>query len=215
MGIVTGSVSVPPDVVFVFSHLVCFPPVYCANIKNTKQFHRLLFCFCFLNNNFPFPFSLPVGDFLEAKALKSMFPLATAADGGFQTATQCRHAANLTTLRSAAIVCSSNRRYFCYGINLCFKSFYRHHVLLLLTFVSLRNMDSLPVEMILHISTFLSEKDCLALSLSGIRDRVHQNIKFFIDGIQYSGATVAFLGPTHRFLCSHGVYVGDSNVLMF
>ena len=22
-----------------------------------------------------------------------------------------------------------------------------------------------------------------------------------------------FLGPTHRFLCSHGVYVGDSNVL--
>ena len=29
-------------------------------------------------------------------------------------------------------------------------------------------------------------------------------------GIQYSGATVAFLGPTHRFLCPHGVYVGDS-----
>ena len=30
-----------------------------------------------------------------------------------------------------------------------------------------------------------------------------------IDGIQYRGATVAFLGPTHRFLYSHGVYVGD------
>ena len=25
-----------------------------------------------------------------------------------------------------------------------------------------------------------------------------------IDGIQYSGATVAFLGPTHRFLRSYG-----------
>ena len=36
-----------------------------------------------------------------------------------------------------------------------------------------------------------------------------------IDGIQYGGATIAFLGPTHRFLCSHGVYVGDSDVLMF
>ena len=32
-----------------------------------------------------------------------------------------------------------------------------------------------------------------------------------IDGIQYGGATVAFLGPTHRFLCSHGVYAGDSD----
>ena len=36
-----------------------------------------------------------------------------------------------------------------------------------------------------------------------------------IDGIQYGGATVAFLGPTHRFLCSHSVYVRDSDVLMF
>ena len=36
----------------------------------------------------------------------------------------------------------------------------------------------------------------------------------FIDGIQYSGATVAFLGPTHRFLCSYDVLHGDS-VLMF
>ena len=36
-----------------------------------------------------------------------------------------------------------------------------------------------------------------------------------IDGIQYGGATVAFLGPTHRFLCSHGVYARDSDVLMF
>ena len=31
-----------------------------------------------------------------------------------------------------------------------------------------------------------------------------------IDGIQYSGATVAFLGPTHRFLCFYGVLPGGS-----
>ena len=35
-------------------------------------------------------------------------------------------------------------------------------------------MDSLPDEMILHLFTFLSEKDCLALSLSGISVRVPQ-----------------------------------------
>ena len=40
-------------------------------------------------------------------------------------------------------------------------------------------------------------------------------ITCYIDGIQYGGATVAFLGPTHRFLCSHGVYARDSDVLMF
>ena len=39
--------------------------------------------------------------------------------------------------------------------------------------------------------------------------------KYGIDGIQYSGATVAFLGPTHRFLCFYGVLPGDSDVLMF
>ena len=33
-----------------------------------------------------------------------------------------------------------------------------------------------------------------------------------IDGIQYGGATVAFLGPTHRFLCSYSVLHGDSDV---
>ena len=33
-------------------------------------------------------------------------------------------------------------------------------------------MDSLPNEMILHILTFLSENDCLALTLSAISDRV-------------------------------------------
>ena len=37
--------------------------------------------------------------------------------------------------------------------------------------------------------------------------------KVVIDGIQYSGATVAFLGPTHRFLSFYGVLPGD--VLMF
>ena len=36
-----------------------------------------------------------------------------------------------------------------------------------------------------------------------------------IDGIQYSGATVAFLGPTYRFLCFYGVLPWDSDVLMF
>ena len=36
-----------------------------------------------------------------------------------------------------------------------------------------------------------------------------------IDGIQYSGATVTFLGPTHRFLCSYGLLHGDSDILMF
>ena len=36
-----------------------------------------------------------------------------------------------------------------------------------------------------------------------------------IDGIQYSGATIAFLGPTHRFLCSYGLLHGNSDILMF
>ena len=36
-----------------------------------------------------------------------------------------------------------------------------------------------------------------------------------IDGIQYSEATVAFLGPTYRFLCFYGVLPWDSDVLMF
>ena len=33
-----------------------------------------------------------------------------------------------------------------------------------------------------------------------------------IDGIQYSGATVVFIGPTHRFLCFDGVLPGDCDV---
>ena len=37
---------------------------------------------------------------------------------------------------------------------------------------------------------------------------------YAIDGIQYSGATVAFLAPP-TFLCSYGVLLGNSDFLMF
>ena len=47
------------------------------------------------------------------------------------------------------------------------------------------------------------------------RDEMTEHPKITIDGIQYSGATVAFLGSTHRFLCSYGVLHGNSDFLMF
>ena len=51
--------------------------------------------------------------------------------------------------------------------------------------------------------------------ISGLHEKVADNTKSCIDGIQYSRGTVAFFGPTHRFLCSKAFYMSCKQHKMY